>query len=480
MPALLCSSSVPVGCLQGVNHSGSVEPEDSARVISWSCESTLGWGIALCDLRLGGSARCNFFFRDTVEAASTFPYRLAEFRALLRSPGLRRFFQRWRFPLPTRVFRCHADAEPPRCAQGLPSALLSASFFTAEAAVQWAKSAAVIRAWLSGPLSVRTWGPEQAKARQEMLAVAFQACAGRMQAVLSHAAPMTQPIDVPGCYVYALASPFWGRCYPGGCGYRGPRPPLARWIEHLRLAKTWGSATSQRRYGHCCPPLYSAMAAVGPENAVLVILSVVPRETLADRETHFTRILQPVFNVRPPTEDQGWNLRALASSSVDDVLTLGARLLRRAHPRLKQNEWAALISAAALAGDRTLAAKLARQARGLSRSLGRLRAFPLIVVPCPLPTALLQAVNHTLHRKLRLVPGFLRTPQHHIILATGRVCWYKSSYADAVLAPAWPDLERLSPCRCSDEAHHICTRQWSSVAACMHVRELVGDRCLSY
>ena len=78
------------------------------------------------------------------------------------------------------------------------------------------------------------------------------------------------------------------------------------------------------------------------------------------------------MNVRPPTEDQGWNLRALASSSVDDVLTLGARLLRRAHPRLKQNEWAALISAAALAGDHTWRPNWR----------GRLEVFPADLVGC--------------------------------------------------------------------------------------------------
>ena len=309
---------------------------------------------------------------------------------------------------------------------------------------------------------------------------AHQSCAGRIQAVMSLALPPSAPIEQPGYFVYGLVSPFWGRCYVGGTGYRGPRSPLARWTDHLRLAKLWSSETSRTRYGQRCPPLYSAMAAVGLENVLLVVLAVVSREDLPEQETEFTRRLQPVFNVRLPTEDHGWNIRGVASACVDDCLTLGARLLRRAHPRLSGREWAAIISSTAEAGDRIMAAKLARQARGLSRSLGKLRAFPHIVVPCPLPRQLLDSLNRSLHQCLRIFPEFLRGPQHRIMLSTGRVCWSKSPYADAVLAPAWPAFEQIGLCRCVDKAQHFCSRSWSLAPPAEKLFSIVSNRCLSY
>ena len=82
-----------------------------------------------------------------------------------------------------------------------------------------------------------------------------------------------------------------------------------------------------------------------------------------------------------------------------------------------------MISATVQAGDCTKAAKLARQVRGLSVTLRKLQGFPQVIVSCPLLRSLLLCMNHALHRQLRQVPGFLRAPQHQVMLACGQVCW---------------------------------------------------------
>ena len=64
----------------------------------------------------------------------------------------------------------------------------------------------------------------------------------------------------------------------------------------------------------------------------MVILEKTSRLALYARERFFIRELRPVFNVRDL--DDGWPLRSLGGSSVDDIVTNASRVLRQAHPRM--------------------------------------------------------------------------------------------------------------------------------------------------
>ena len=89
MPSLLCGPTEPVGYLYDLDSSFSITPSSStSRLVSFSLSQRIGPGAALCDLRLRKSSHCRFFFLDCPAAAAAFPYRFAELRTLLRTPGL--------------------------------------------------------------------------------------------------------------------------------------------------------------------------------------------------------------------------------------------------------------------------------------------------------------------------------------------------------------------------------------------------------
>ena len=144
-----------------------------------------------------------------------------------------------------------------------------------------------------------------------------------------------------------------------------------------------------------------------------------------------------------------------------------------------------MIADVANTGCRSLAVKLARKARQTSGKLARIRAFPQIVLPCPLPSSLLRSMSKLLHHLLLRVPGFCRNPQHRILLSVGKVIWSKSPTADAVLAPSFlpPDFSVYCQCTsmCGNRVDgHLCARNWSEVQPCRPLASIVGERCLTY
>ena len=176
------------------------------------------------------------------------------------------------------------------------------------------------------------------------------------------------------------------------------------------------------------------MASVSSWHVIQVVIASVPQRSVLGAERFFIRTLRPVFNWQGAS-DRLAKQTFSSSMLIDDVVVRASKLLRRSHPRLSAAEWTSLISNVALAGERTLAAKLARHARLTGPGLSKLRAFPQVVIPCPVPTSLVKDLQGMIQTVLRHIPACVRTPQCAIQLAVGRVCWSKTPYADAVVAP---------------------------------------------
>ena len=167
-----------------------------------------------------------------------------------------------------RLFPLVSSPAPDPCSQlraidGSESPLLEVSFNCGTAAEQWSEGSTVLCNWISKPFSVQTWTKKCEEARQKMLHAALSARCSSAHRVLSSALPECS-LETAGFFVYAIFSVFWGLCYVGGCGYKGPRPPLARWIDHIRLAKVCSSKTSKSRHASRCPAFYGALASVSP------------------------------------------------------------------------------------------------------------------------------------------------------------------------------------------------------------------------
>ena len=154
-------------------------------------------------------------------------------------------------------------------------------------------------------------------------------------------------------------------------------------------------------------------------------------------------------------------LAALGATTCDDLLSQASRLLRQARPKLPQSSWPHLIAGVTLAGDRLMAARLARVARSVCPGLRLLRSGVHVTVP--VPDNLLQVLKTDLRKCLRLLPGGLRKPVHTIAVQTSSVRWGKSPFAEGVLAPPLPELESYGPCSCLGlsgprHAGHLLTR----------------------
>ena len=124
------------------------------------------------------------------------------------------------------------------------------------------------------------------------------------------------------------------------------------------------------------------------------------------------------------------------------------RLLRKNNPKLKATQWASLISGVASIGERSLAVKLARQARESCASLSKVCALPHVLVSGAIPKRLLACLQRLLDHTLHSIPGFARTPQFGVQLAVGRVSWKRSPMLDAVVAPSFPKLPVSMVCNC--------------------------------
>ena len=120
------------------------------------------------------------------------------------------------------------------------------------------------------------------------------------------------------------------------------------------------------RYGRRAPGLYTAIGKIGVENVIQVILASVDLSQLAASERAFIRRLSPLFNILGVASDLALPcavLRLFGSSVCEDVRIVAARILRHNRPKLPVEAWPTLIAQVLRTGDRTLAAKLARQAQ---------------------------------------------------------------------------------------------------------------------
>ena len=222
------------------------------------------------------------------------------------------------------------------------------------------------------------------------------------------------------------------------------------------------------------------MAAVSCANVVMVVLASPGPGVLLQAEKYFTRHLQPVFNFRN-VDDVQWSNNVLGT---DDVVMAANRLLRKNRPKLKPAQWTSIITDAVSIGERSLAVKLARQARASNSKLSRLAALPQVLVSCAIPKSLTGQMQLLLREVVQSIPGFSRTPQFSIQLAVGRVSWRRSPMLDSIVAPPFPRVSN-SVCQCAlfsatRYQGHVCTRDWGKLPPCHELFQLVGSRSLSY
>ena len=289
------------------------------------------------------------------------------------------------------------------------------------------------------------------------------------------------------CVIYALCSPLLSKCYVGAVGFKGPRAPLKRWREHMSLANLWNSKTSRHRYLSRRPELYTALAQAGLGNVVMIILAVPSSSLLGFVERKFIRQLSPVYNWMHTADAEripGISANVLGSATCDDLFSLASRVLRQAHPKLSKKAWASLIRGVLLAGDRLLAAKLARVARSKCPPLHSLRASCRVTIHCPVPARLLLNMQRRLRHFLFSIPAERRTTQF-IISSRCVVCkWGKSPLVESVIAPSSPDFQHIGQCSClslkgTRIAGHIVTRNWWELPVCSKLYELCANCSLS-
>ena len=112
----------------------------------------------------------------------------------------------------------------------------------------------------------------------------------------------------------------------GACGLDGARAAGNRWIEHIRLAKLWGSRTSRRRFRSRCPVLYAAMASVSSWHVIQVVIASVPQRSVLGAERFFIRTLRPVFNWQGAS-DRLAKQTFSSSMLIDDVVVRASKLV---------------------------------------------------------------------------------------------------------------------------------------------------------
>lgn len=306
--------------------------------------------------------------------------------------------------------------------------------------------------------------------------------------VLELPSAASQDLTRAGFFVYALVSPFWGKLYIGAVGLEGAREPVERLREHIAEAKKWQSRTSVQRYGGRSPALYRAMAKVGPENVIMVLIAETAAAALRTVEKIFIRKAGPVFNVMGVRTDETIPraLRKLLGASLSEDMRLNAALLLRMnHPRLPAHVWLYVIKAVEALGDRDTALKVARQARQLCPQLGKLRAFPRLVFPCPVSAVVLSQLKTQMTNLLHALPLVCRTLQFYLMVESTSVCWERTAYAEAVLAPANLPMQHIGSCQCHSlpsalprRDGHVITREWQALPCCRELAAIVGTASL--
>ena len=363
---------------------GSICDSRSVAVVS----SAVGRLVSVfSEMRVAGQLICQFFFNgnkyyvsiaDNPSAAARCPLQLSALRSLRLGSSNKRIVAKW--------FIHH---EPVTSCPRMNDAVLQSAFTQHAAAAEWNRLASLV-ADRSCSLALRT------ECRDKMLALLPYCRSDVVQQVADVALRPQPPLDQPFYGVYVLCSPKWGKCYVGAFGFEGQRAPILRWKEHIDRCRLWSSETSKARYAGRRSALYAAMAAVGHENVVMVIVAQTTAASLAQQERTYMKALRPVFNIVAMDEDpvlHGQAARILGATTCDDVLSIADKVLRQAKPRLSASSWTALVVATAAAGDRTIAARVARRARMSRPELRKLRALPRLTFPCPVPDTLLRTLQ---------------------------------------------------------------------------------------
>ena len=426
-------------------------------------------GQKICILSYSG-AQHYVAIRDSPLAAAQCPLQLSSLRSMRLGAQHQRVVRKWFVARPF----CASPTAP------IIDSVLQSAFTSAEAARDW-KNAAAKAADRHCSLATRT------SCRDEMMKLLPNCRSQVVQQVLDKALVPQPALDHAFHGIYALCSPKWGKCYVGAFGFKRPRQPMERWKEHMDRCRLWASSTSATRYAGRCPQLYAAMAAVGAENVVMVIIGSTTPASLAQQERFYIKQFTPVFNVASVGDDPFLHqqaARVLGAATCDDILSLGDRVLRKAKPRMSASSWTALVVGSASAGDRTMAARLARQARLCHPQLKKLRALPRLTLPCPAPNAIVSRLQGLMRAQMLTLPHFDRSVHFFPTLRLGKMCWSRSPMVDAVLAPSAPNLDEIGCCRCSTWIGpringHLITREWWNLPPCRRLAELCGSQSMA-
>jgi len=262
------------------------------RLIYVGYDEAYGQLQPICRLRVRQMVIFLYLY-DTPSAARCSPLHFSELRTFLNRKRNARWLLQTDQTLPLPPYAVSLDVSVT-----LSLSLAQASFTTTSASTTWCESCLGLQPFVTGPLSVNRWTTEFRLLRQRQFDSLLYARSFVVQKVCAVWSPTQDILTTPGCYVYAMVSPYWGKCYVGALGFHSDKNPLQRWIEHMRLARLWGSKTSQNRYASRCPPLYAAMSKVGLQNVVFGIIARTNRSALAVTEQYYIRLLQPVLIFR--------------------------------------------------------------------------------------------------------------------------------------------------------------------------------------
>ena len=294
--------------------------------------------------------------RDTVSAARAVPLQFSTLRASITAGSPRGLFCKWQLPLVGDNLNCEQhQPHLPNPAPEIKSDIYAA-FATTSVAERWLYLSNGMRASFNDRSL-------DSQARTEALAYYHRALIellrdARCSAVhrVLDAMLTTQPSLLDSrCVIYALISPLLSKCYVGAVGFKGPRPPIRRWLEHMSLAKLWDSKTSRHKCISRRPALYTALAYAGLGNVVMAVLALPPQHALGSVERSFIRLMSPVYNwvaSRDADKVPGVPLNMLGSATCDDLLTLAARSEMFASSFMKcMRKWATSLPRMLFQGD---------------------------------------------------------------------------------------------------------------------------------
>ena len=422
---------------------------------------------------------------DSPDAARSSPMQLTALRASVCHRIYKPWQVQWKCPL-TDSLRSRSLASAPT--------FVSAAFSDPGAALRWQQLATQLETLYAGHFST-TAATTAGLVNECMSAMTELLPFSRSSAVqrLLRFPLLKVNLQLESSFVYCLVSPLLTKLYVGAVGFKKPRSPYVRLREHLKLVRLWASRASIQRYGKRAPGLYKAIGKVGACNVIQVILAESARDRLAATECAFIRQLSPVFNVIGVSGDIALPRavqRLFGSSICEDVRIVGAQILRHNRPKMPAQAWPVLIAQVRRTGDRELAAKLARQARQVCPKLSKLRSAPRLSFPCPIPKQLLQQLNGEIKATLRALPLVCRSMQYELMLEASSLCWEKTPFADAILAPSNLPIQKIGQCRCSSYPSdiprfkgHVITRSWASLPCCAEMAKFgnnVSFQCRTF